>query len=321
MGNAAKLAGTSAGTSAGQSAEKSIELIIPYPQGGGTDQRSRLLARHLAAELGEPVVPVNRTGAIAGHTAIAQAPPDGRTLGMITGEIGMMHWHRDLTALTWRDYVPLAVPYVEAAAVIVRADAPWTSLEQLLSALRERPLCGSGGPDFGVWKFAMVGLMNRAGIGAAQLRWLPTLSGEEGVANVIAGRADIAPITMTDARKMIFAGQVRALATMEERRHPMFADVPTVDEAIGVPWRVAHWRGVVGPAGMPDAARERIVGAARRVAEDPAFIDACRRNGFSLHWRFDRDFAAYMAQDDGQFGEVIALLEGNARPDQELSHG
>jgi tripartite-type tricarboxylate transporter receptor subunit TctC len=295
---------------AAHSSGSSIELIIPYPQGGGTDQRSRLLARHLAAELGEPVVPINRTGAIVGHTAIAQAQPDGKTLGMITGEIGMMHWHRDLTALTWRDYVPLAVPYVEAAAVIVRADARWTSLEQLLSALREHPLTGSGGPDFGVWKFAMVGLMNRAGIGASQLRWMPTLSGEEGVANVIAGHADIAPITMTDARAMIFAGQVRALATMEERRHPMFPEVPTVAEAIGIPWRVAHWRGLVGPAGMPEAARERIVAAARRIAADPVFDDECRRNGYSLHWRFDRDFADYMVQDDKQFGEVIALLEG-----------
>ena len=57
-------------------------------------------------------------------------------------------------------------------------------------------------------------------------------------------------------------------------------------------------------------ARDRIVEAARRIAADPVFEDECRRNGFSLHWRFDRDFAAYMVQDDKQFGEVIALREG-----------
>jgi tripartite-type tricarboxylate transporter receptor subunit TctC len=74
--------------------ERPIELIVPYVQGGGSDQRARLAARHLERYLGEPVAVVNRTGAVAGHTAIATRSADGRTIGLITGEIRMMHWHR-----------------------------------------------------------------------------------------------------------------------------------------------------------------------------------------------------------------------------------
>src|SRR5215469_4581220 len=100
-----------------------ITIIVPYVSGGGTDKRSRLLARFLRRELETTIRVVNRTGAVAGHTAIATAPPDGRTLGVITGEIGMMHWHPGVTDLTYQSYTPLGVPYVEAAAVIVRQDA------------------------------------------------------------------------------------------------------------------------------------------------------------------------------------------------------
>jgi hypothetical protein len=58
-----------------------------------------LLARYLERELGESVTPVSRTDAVAGHTAVALAEPDGRTLGMVTGEIGMMHWNAGVTDL------------------------------------------------------------------------------------------------------------------------------------------------------------------------------------------------------------------------------
>ncbi len=282
-----------------------ITIIVPYVKGGGTDKRTRLLARFLKQELETPVRVVNRPGAVAGHAAIAAAVPDGRTLGMITGEIGMMHWHEGVTDLTWKSYTPLGVPYVEAAAVIVRDDAPWHSLEDFLDAARARPIRGAGSPDFGVWKFALVGLLDKAGVPRSQLRWTETVSGEEGIAKVIAGEVDVAPVPMVEAPELIFRHRVRPLATMDGVRHPLFPDIPTVKEAIGFDWRVAHWRGLVGPPHLPARVRARYVAALRRVARNPAFGAACRRRGFSLGWRIDRAFAAYMKEDDAMFGRVI----------------
>jgi tripartite-type tricarboxylate transporter receptor subunit TctC len=282
-----------------------ITLIVPYVKDGGTDKRSRLLARFLRRELKTPIRVVNRTGAVAGHTAIAQAAPDGRTLGMITGEIGMMHWHDGVTDLTWRSYTPLGVPYVEAAAIIVRQDAPYKDLAGFLAAARRQPIRGAGSPDFGVWKFALVGLLEKSGIPRSQLRWTETVSGEEGIAKVIAGEVDVAPVPMVEAPELIFSHKVRPLATMDGVRHPLFPDVPTVKEAIGLDWQVAHWRGLVAPAGLPARLKTRVVTALRRIARDPEFKATCRRRGFSLGWRIDRGFAAYMHEDDALFGRVI----------------
>ncbi len=282
-----------------------ITIIVPYVNGGGTDKRSRLLARFLRRELKTPVRVVNRTGAVAGHTTIATAKSDGRTLGVITGEIGMMHWHPGVTDLTYRSYTPLGVPYVEAAAIIVRHDAPYRSLTEFLNAARARPIRGAGSPDFGVWKFALVGLMDKAGIPRSHLRWTETVSGEEGIAKVIAGEVDVAPVPMVEAPELIFSGKIRPLATMDGARHPLFPDVPTVKEAIGIDWRVAHWRGLVGPARLPARVKARYVAALTRIARNPEFTKACRRRGFSLGWRLDRAFRAYMKEDDAQFGGVI----------------
>lgn len=287
------------------SAASPIRIIVPYVIDGGTGKRTRLLARYLAEQLRQPVHALSTTGAVAGHAAIAQAAPDGHTLGMITGEIGMMHWHEGVTDLTWRSYTPLAVPYVEAAAIIVRADAPWQSLADLLAAIRRQAMRGSGSPDFGVWKFALLGLLDAAGIDSGRIAWTPTISGEEGIAKLIAGEVDIAPVPMVEAPELIFAGRIRPLATMAATRHPLFPDVPTVKESIGLDWRVAHWRGLVAPAGLDAAVRDRLIAALRRIADDAGFIEDCSRNGYSLGWRFGADFGQYMQQDDEQFGRVI----------------
>jgi tripartite-type tricarboxylate transporter receptor subunit TctC len=287
-----------------------VQLVVPYVQGGGSDQRARLAARHLAKHLGETIEVVNRTGAVAGHKAIAEAPADGGVIGLITGEIGMMHWHAGLTPLAPKDYTPLAVPYVESAAVIVAAGSPWKSIAEFLHEFRGRALRGSGGPQFGVWKFALAGLLDAAGISLARLEWTETLSGEQGLEHVLAGRADVAPITMTDARAALFSGKARALVTMEDQRHPRFPDVPTVREALGLSWHVAHWRGIVAPKGLPTAVAARLIDGLRKVAADPEFQREAAASAFTLSWRFGADFAAYMDEDDRQFGRVIRLLEG-----------
>lgn len=285
-----------------------IRLIVPYVQGGGSDQRARLVGRYLAGVLGEPVEVVNRTGAIVGHTAIAEAAPDGRTLGQVSGEVGMMHWTPGLTTLTPADYTPLAVPFVEAAGIVVRQDAPWATLKDFIGHCRTHGIRGSGGPNFGVWKFALVGLLDRLGVDVTRIEWVETLSGEQGLAKVLAGEAEVAPITLTDARGPLRDGSARALANLDTRRHATFADVPTAQEAVGIDWAVGHWRGIVAPAGLAPDVTERYVQALRQVAADPGFQREAAASSFTVDWRFGDDFARYMAEDDAMFGRVIRLL-------------
>ena len=74
--------------------ERPITFVVPWGAGGGTDATARYFAAMMEKELGQPVNVVNRTGGggVVGHSAIALAPADGYTIGMITVEITMMHW-------------------------------------------------------------------------------------------------------------------------------------------------------------------------------------------------------------------------------------
>ena len=81
------------GAAAAAFPERPITLIVPWGAGGGTDATARIIGTLLEKELKQPINVVNRTGGsgVVGHSAIAQAPADGYTIGLITVEIGMMH--------------------------------------------------------------------------------------------------------------------------------------------------------------------------------------------------------------------------------------
>lgn len=72
--------------------DRPITLIVPWAAGGGTDATARIIGSLLEKELAQPVTVVNRTGGngVVGHTAIAQATPDGYTIGLATVEIAML---------------------------------------------------------------------------------------------------------------------------------------------------------------------------------------------------------------------------------------
>src|SRR5919205_1892967 len=103
--------------------QRPVQLIVPWGAGGGTDATARIIAALLEKELKQPFNVVNRTGGsgVVGHQAIASAPADGYTIGLITVEISMMHW-QGLTELTPASYTPLALVNADPAGFTVKHD-------------------------------------------------------------------------------------------------------------------------------------------------------------------------------------------------------
>src|SRR6187549_1764337 len=134
--------------------ERPITLIVPWGAGGGTDATARIIASLLEKELGQPVTVVNRTGGsgVVGHAAIASAAPDGYTIGMITVEIGMMHW-QGLTEINGASYTPIGLVNADPSGIEVRADAPYKTVQDLLAAIKANPgkFKASGTGQGGIW--------------------------------------------------------------------------------------------------------------------------------------------------------------------------
>lgn len=291
--------------------ERPITLIVPWGAGGGTDATGRMIAGLLKAELGQPVNVVNRTGGsgVVGHSAIATAKPDGYTIGVVTVEIGMMHW-AGLTELTGKDYTPIALYNYDAAGVQVRADSEWNSAKDLIAAVKADPgkYKGSGTGQGGIWHLALAGMLDDSGVAADAAPWVPSKGAAPGLQELVAGGVDIVTSSVVEAAALIKAGKVKSLAVMDTERLGAFPDVSTLKEATGSDWKMAAWRGVAGPKGMPDEATAKLSAALEKVWKSAEFQEFMKGRGFGLVWKPGAEFATWMDDSDAALGTVMKAV-------------
>ena len=288
--------------------ERPITVVVPWGAGGGTDAVARVLAALLEKDLGQPVSVVNRTGGsgVVGHHAIASAPADGYTIGILTIEIGMMH-HMKLTELTGASYTPLALVNGDPAAVQVRADAPYKDLGELVAAIKANPgkLKGSGTGQGGIWQLAIAGLLQDLKVNPAALTWVPSNGAAPGLQDLVAGGVEVVPCSLPEARALIEAGKVRSLAIMDARPSALFPKVPTVKQATGSNWTLVGWRGVGAPKGLAADVQQRLVAALKKAHDSKEFRDFMQNRGYAPLWAGPQEFAGFMAKSDADLGAVM----------------
>jgi tripartite-type tricarboxylate transporter receptor subunit TctC len=313
LAGGAAVALTALGIAPAQAAypERPITLIVPWGAGGGTDATGRILASMMEKELNVPVNVVNRTGGsgVVGHSAIATATPDGYTLGVVTVEIGMMHW-QGLTELTYQDYTPLALYNADAAGLQVRSDVKWQSAQDVLDAVKADPgrHKASGTGQGGIWHLALAGMLQEAGIAPEAAPWVPSQGSAPGLQALVAGGIDMVTCSVPEAQALLEAGRVKSLAVMSEARDPAFPDVPTLKEATGLGWTVAAWRGIAGPKGLPQEVSNKLVPLLEKIWHSQEFRDFMGQRGFGLVWRDPEGFRQWMAASDESLGTAMKAV-------------
>ena len=158
--------------------DRPITIIVPWGAGGGTDAVGRIFANLLEQDLGVPCNVVNRTGGsgVVGHSAIANAAPDGYTLGIITVETAMMHWV-GLTDMTYKDFSVFGQVNLDPGGLMVSADSPYKSAKDLLTAIKAKPaktFKASGTGQGGIWHLGYAGWMLSEGVDVAKVPWVPS---------------------------------------------------------------------------------------------------------------------------------------------------
>lgn len=301
----------SAATVSAQSAypERPIQLIVPWGAGGGTDAVGRVLASLLQEELGVPVNVVNRTGGsgVVGHSAIANAEPDGYTLGVMTIEIDMMHW-LGLTDLTYEDFDILAMVNADPGGLMVSADSSYETAEELLEAIRSEPkgtFKASGTGQGGIWHLNLAGWLLSEDLPPDQVTWVPSEGAAPGITDMVAGGVDIVTASLAEGRSMIDADRVRPLASMSQERQEMFPDVPTIQEATGSDWTLAVWRTIAGPEGLPEDVRSKLTSAIEAAYNSEEYQSFMEDRGFGLRWAAGDEATEIVAEDDAALGRVM----------------
>lgn len=291
--------------------DRPITLIVPWGAGGGTDATARIIASLLEKDLKQPVNVVNRTGGsgVVGHAAIAQAPADGYTIGLITVEIAMMHW-QGLTELTPSSYTPIALVNADPAGVQVPADAPYKSVKELLAAVKANPgkFKASGTGQGGIWHLALAGLLRDQGIDPSSVGWVPSNGAAPGLQDMIAGGVQIAPVSLPEARALIEAGKVKSLAIMDPKPSALFPKVPTLKSETGSDWTMAAWRGIAAPKGLPKDIADKLTAAVKKVYDSKDYQDFMAQRGFGIVWAGPEDYAKFMAKSDADMGTIMKAV-------------
>jgi tripartite-type tricarboxylate transporter receptor subunit TctC len=291
--------------------ERPITLIVPWGAGGGTDAVARFFGAYLEKDLGQPINVVNRTGGngVVGHSAIAQAAPDGYTFGLITVEITMMHW-QGLTDLGPGSYQPLALVNADPAGFQVRADAPYKTVKDVLDAIKANPgkLKASGTGQGGIWQLAIAGLLSDLKIDPAAVPWVPSNGAAPGLQDLVAGGVDIVPCSIPEARALIDAGKVKSLAIFADKAPALYPNLPTIKEATGSNWVTAAGRGFAMRKGTPKDVVDKLTAAIQKAYESKEYKDFLAQRGFGGEWARQDDFAKYMAKGDADMGKVMKAV-------------
>lgn len=284
-----------------------LTYLVPWSAGGMTDMSSRITATVLQEALGQSVNVVNRTGGggVVGHLAISAAQPDGYNIGAVTVEISMLH-HMGLTELDYTSYTPLALLINNAAAVTVRADAPWNTLEELIAAIKANPgsLKASGTARGGIWDLARIGFLKAIGEPASALPWVPSQGSAPALQELLAEGVDVVTASLSEVDALRQAGQVKTLGVMSEERLSRFPDVPTLKEQ-GYDWSIGGWVSVCAPAGLPEDIKSKLVSALQEATKSDDFTTALENAGSTIQLKFGEELETFMARQDQVNGELM----------------
>ena len=287
---------------------KPVVLICPWSPGGGTDRLARQVAAQLERELGVPVNVINATGGggVTGHTRGALARPDGYTLTMATVELNMLHW-RGLTDVSFRDFEPLVLLNRDEAAVFVRHDAPWKTIVELETAIRNRPgeLKATGTARGGIWHIALAGWLDARGMPTDAVTWISINGAAPSLQELMADGVEMVCCSLPEARSLMDGGQLRCLGIMGDARLPAAPDVPTFPEA-GIDWTLGGWRGIMFPERCAPGPRGN---------HARGLVARCSERGVRAVHGFGRvqaqvagseDFEQLLAERDEQFGTILS---------------
>lgn len=288
---------------------RSIRMVVGFPPGGAVDIAARLIADMLTPRLGQSVVVENRPGGSGtiGVTAVAQAAPDGYTLGAVA--VNSLAIHPYLFArLPYdpeRDLLPVSLAW-EAPLVLVvpAAHVPARDVAELVAwARRQRGGVSFGSSGVGTTVHLSGELFcRRAGIQGVHV---PFRGGSEAMTSLLRGDLGFVVDNVPTVLPAIRSGALRPLAVTSAARWPELPDLPTMAEA-GVPDFVAtSWGAVCAPAATDAAIVARLSEAMRALAADPAAAERFRPSGNRLLGTTPEEAAARAARERPMWRDVV----------------
>ena len=286
--------------------ERTVDLVIPYPAGGGIDLLLRALGEGYAAHFKQSFVVSNRTGAggAIGVTYVARATPGGYTLLFVPAlAYSVLPVMQVNVGYTPKSFAPICQTFENQMALIVKPDAPAKTVRDIVAAARVKPLTYAATAPGTITHLAAAALAVTANV---PLNHVPFRGDGELMGQLIGGHVDFAVTTLASAAA---AGpSVRVVAIFADARNSSLPDAPTVKEQ-GYDVAPTSFGGLFAPAGVTADVMTKLQSGCRIAVQHPAYVALAKR----LHQgtRYYADAAAFakrLEQDVEDKGKLLRRL-------------
>jgi tripartite-type tricarboxylate transporter receptor subunit TctC len=244
---------------------RSIEMVIPYPPGGGADIISGVFKDKVSKILGQPIVPIFKPGAAGaiGGAFVARAKPDGYTLLMTsTTPMILGPLTKRGTGYTLNDFAPVCNLSIIPTIWLVKDDGPYKTMQDFIQAAKNKKMIYTTGGPLSVSHLCMEALGKAAGFEAIHV---PYEGVGKGLAAVLGGHADIGIVS--GSLGMAGPGKLRVVAVAAKKRWEAFPAVPILEE-LGYPIYGMTYFSLFAPKGTPEEIAHKIYEAHKKVAEE-----------------------------------------------------
>ncbi|MEJ2058084.1 MAG: tripartite tricarboxylate transporter substrate binding protein [Desulfofustis sp.] len=284
--------GTSQPVFADDYPDKDITVTLHVSPGGGTDTMARTVWKHAERLSGTHFVIENNSGAGGqiGYTKLATSEPDGYTVGAITTLSIVTHelTRKGVIYSLKESFQPIGRVILDPSVVVVRADSPFKTLEDLITAAKEKPGELNWGGTFLYGAHHVHYIMFERATGA-KLQYVPFDGAAESRAALLGGHIDVGAGGVSEYVQLVKEGKARILVVGGEQRYPALPDVPVYTE-LGYDVQIGSNRGFAVPSGTPEERTKWLEDLLAKVMKDPQFLEEAKQVGIA-------DTLAYLPGD------------------------
>lgn len=296
--------------SSGTDLRSNLTYIAPAGVGGGWDSFAREQQQAM------------RTEGIVNNVQVVNIPGAGGTIGLskfttMTGQstnvlatgtamLGGIELNDSPVDLS--DVRPIARVAQDYDAVVVSADSPYRSIDDIVAAWRKDPkaVTWTGGSAGSIDHLIVAALALEVGVDPAGMTFIPKSGGGEAMQTLLNGTTDVAVTGYNEIADQVESGRVRALAISAPDRLPGL-DLPTLIEA-GYQVDLVNWRGVLAPPGITDEEFAELGAIIEETRNSAAWHDALTRNKWIDSYLTGAEFDRFIGQDQQRIADLIEEL-------------
>lgn len=295
----------------GSADDAQVRIMVPNSPGGGYDTTARVAAKIVEDEKINDTVEVYNLEGAGGTTGLAKMVgskgKDGELMLMGLGVVGAVYTNQSESTLS--DTTPIARLISEPDIIVVPADSPYETLDELITAWTKSPgdfPVGGGSSPGGPDHLAAHLTAEAIGVTPTDVNYVVYDGGGPLLAAMLSGEVEVGVSGLGEYKDQIQAGQLRVLGVTSAERVDGF-DAPTLMEQ-GVDLEFTNWRGLVAPPGIDDAERDRLVGMVEDLHDTQAWDDAMAENGWTDALLTGDEFGTYMTDQDEQVKGMLSEL-------------